>query len=104
MEGGGAEGQQELLALREAYLSKPMLVGGIIDEDADFGAIIVEMDRSSTDPPEEILAPEEVEDSLEWVLKVILEVFVTYALYVTTNTKVAVVHDVAPKCNVQISK
>ena len=50
--------QEELLERRESYLKKPMLVGGIIDEDADFGAIIVEMDRSSTDPPEEILAPE----------------------------------------------
>ena len=51
--------QEELLARREAYLKKPLLVGGIIDEDADFGAIILEMDRSSTDPPEEILAPPE---------------------------------------------
>jgi len=51
--------QEELLELRTAYLKKPMLVGGIIDEDADFGAIIVEMDRSSTDPPEEIVAPPE---------------------------------------------
>ncbi|MEM9176101.1 MAG: RND transporter, partial [Myxococcota bacterium] len=51
--------QEELLRLRAAYLKKPMLVGGIIDEDADFGAIIIEMDRSSTDPPEEIVAPPE---------------------------------------------
>ena len=51
--------QEELLELRTAYLKKPMLVGGIIDEDADFGALILEMDRSSTDPPEEILAPPE---------------------------------------------
>ena len=44
--------QAELLERREAYLKKPMLVGGIIDEDADFGALILEMDRSSTDPPD----------------------------------------------------
>ena len=50
--------QEELLERREAYLAKPMLVGGIINEDADFGALILEMDRSSTDPPEAILAPE----------------------------------------------
>jgi len=50
--------QEELLERREAYLAKPLLVGGIINEDADFGALILEMDRSSTDPPEEILAPE----------------------------------------------
>ena len=51
--------QAELLERRKAYLKKPMLVGGIINEEADFGAIILEMDRSSTDPPEEILAPPE---------------------------------------------
>ncbi len=51
--------QAELLERREAYLRKPMLVGGIINEEADFGALILEMDRSSTDPPEEILAPPE---------------------------------------------
>jgi len=51
--------QEELLARRDAYLKKPMLVGGIIDEDATFGAIILKMDRSSTDPPEEIIAPPE---------------------------------------------
>ncbi len=51
--------QEELLELRSAYLKKPMLVGGIIDEDADFAAIIIEMDRSSTDPPEQIVAPPE---------------------------------------------
>ncbi len=51
--------QAELLERRKAYLQKPMLVGGIINEEADFGAIILEMDRSSTDSPEEILAPPE---------------------------------------------
>ena len=40
--------QAELLERREAYLRKPMLVGGIINEEADFGALILEMDRSST--------------------------------------------------------
>ena len=51
--------QAELLELREAYGRKPMLVGGIIDEDADFGAIIIDMDLSSTDPPDVIQAAEE---------------------------------------------
>lgn len=50
--------QAELLERRDAYLAKPMLVGGIISEDADFGAIIIDMDLSSTDPPEMIQAPE----------------------------------------------
>lgn len=51
--------QAELLERRDAYLAKPMLVGGIINEDADFGAIIIEMDRSSPDPPEELQADPE---------------------------------------------
>ena len=51
--------QEELLERREAYLRKPMLVGGIISEDANFGAIIIDMDLSSTDSPEMIQAPEE---------------------------------------------
>lgn len=49
------ETQEELLELRELYLGKRLLVGGIINAEADFGAIILEMDRSSTDPPEEIV-------------------------------------------------
>ena len=50
------------------------------------------------------LVLEEAVDSLEWVHKVALVVYVTYVLYVTTNTKVVLVHDVAPRCNVLISK
>ena len=50
------------------------------------------------------LALEEAVDSLEWVHKVVLAEFVTYVLYVTTNTKVALAHDVALKCNVLTSK
>jgi predicted RND superfamily exporter protein len=46
------QSQDALLALRDAYLAKPMLVGGIVSEDAQFGAIILDMDRTSTDPPE----------------------------------------------------
>lgn len=50
--------QAELLERREKYLAKPMLVGGIINETSTFGAIIIKMDRSSPDPPEELLAEE----------------------------------------------
>jgi predicted RND superfamily exporter protein len=46
--------QEELLELREQYLAKPMFVGGILSADANYGAIVIEMDRSSTDPLEEI--------------------------------------------------
>ena len=51
--------QAELLSRRDQYLRKPMIVDALIDEDADFAAIVLEMDRSSTDPPEAILAPPE---------------------------------------------
>ncbi len=49
------ETQAALLERREAYLSKPWIVGGLLAEDARFGAIILDMDRSSTDPPEAIV-------------------------------------------------
>lgn len=52
--------QQALLELRRAYLAKPLLVGGILSEDASFGAMILDMDRSSTDPPDEIVWDESV--------------------------------------------
>jgi predicted RND superfamily exporter protein len=48
------ESQEALLALRDQYLQKPMLVGGLLSEDATHAAIIIEMDRSSTDPLEDI--------------------------------------------------
>ena len=59
------ETQQDLLALRERYLAKPMLVGGILSADAQNAAIIIEMDRSSTDPLEEIRLDPEGGDGLE---------------------------------------
>jgi predicted RND superfamily exporter protein len=53
------ETQAELLRERELYRAKPMLVGGILSADTNHGAIIIEMDRSSTDPLAEIrLDPE----------------------------------------------
>jgi uncharacterized protein len=47
--------QEELLRLRDVYLTKQMLVGGIINTDGNFGAIIIKMDRSSPDPPEDLV-------------------------------------------------
>jgi|SaaInlV_120m_DNA_1039710.scaffolds.fasta_scaffold302064_1 hypothetical protein len=41
-------------------------------------------------------------DSLEWVHKVVLAVFDTFVLFVTTNTKVELVLAVVQKCSVQI--
>ena len=43
-------------------------------------------------------------DSLAWVPKAVLAEFVTCVLFVTTNTKEALVLDVALKCNVLTSK
>lgn len=58
------DSQEELLALREQYLSKPMMVGGILSADALYGAIVIEMDRTSTDPLEEIRFDPEGGDEL----------------------------------------
>ena len=56
--------QEELLELRERYLAKPMMVGGILSADAKHAAIIIEMDRTSTDPLEEIRLDPEGGDGL----------------------------------------
>ena len=43
-----------LLELRDRFLAKPMYVGGLVSADAQYGAIVIDMDLSSTDPLEEI--------------------------------------------------
>jgi len=48
------ETQEGLLALRDRFLAKPMFVGGILSADAEHAAIVIRMDRSSTDPLEDI--------------------------------------------------
>jgi len=59
------ENQETLLELRERYLKKPMLVGGLVSEDRKHAALIIKMDRSSNDPPEEIRVDPELGDALE---------------------------------------
>lgn len=59
------ETQAELLEARARFLDKPMLVGGLLSRDARHGAIVIEMDRSSTDPPESIRVDPELGDALE---------------------------------------
>lgn len=49
------QSQQELLALRELVMERPLYVDFLIDKTAQYGAIILEMDRSSVDPVEEII-------------------------------------------------
>jgi predicted RND superfamily exporter protein len=58
------ESQEGLLQLRSSYLEKPMMVGGILSADAQFGAIVIEMDLSSTDPLEDIRLDPEGGDGL----------------------------------------
>ena len=59
------ETQEELLAARDRVLAKPMLVGGLVSEDASHGALIVEMDRTSSDPLEEIRLDPDGGDGLD---------------------------------------
>ena len=59
------ETQEALLGQRELYRAKPMLVDGILSADAEYGAIIIEMDRSSTDPLEEIRLDAEGGDAMD---------------------------------------
>ncbi|MDP6978944.1 MAG: MMPL family transporter [Myxococcota bacterium] len=59
------ETQEELLELRARYLEKPMMVGGIVNESATYAAIRIKMDRSSTDPLEDIRFDPEGGDGLE---------------------------------------
>lgn len=59
------ETQAQLLDLRDRFLAKPMYVGGILSADAQHGAIVIEMDRSSTDPLDEIRIDPEGGDGLD---------------------------------------
>jgi predicted RND superfamily exporter protein len=56
--------QQAMLAIRDKVLSKPLYVGGLVSADARYGAVIIEMDRSSVDPLEEIRLDPEGGDGL----------------------------------------
>jgi predicted RND superfamily exporter protein len=58
------ESQEALLEIRDKVLSKPLYVGGLVSADARYAAIILEMDRSSVDPLEEIRLDPEGGDGL----------------------------------------
>jgi hypothetical protein len=49
------ETQDELLEIRRKVLAKPMFVGGIVSPDGRYGAISIEMEKSSVDPLDEIV-------------------------------------------------
>ncbi len=57
--------QAQLLALRDRYLEKPLIVGGLLSADASHAALIIEMDRSSTDPIDQIQLDPELGSALE---------------------------------------
>ncbi len=59
------ETQAELLALREEVLSRPLYVNYLINAKADYAAIILEMERSSVDPLEDIIYDEALGNQLE---------------------------------------
>ncbi|MGH0031984.1 MAG: efflux RND transporter permease subunit [Myxococcota bacterium] len=57
--------QQELLRAREVFLGKPLYVGSLVSRDARAGAIVVEMDRTSTDALEDIRLDPDGGDGLD---------------------------------------
>jgi len=59
------ETQAELLEVRQRFLDKPIMVGGLLSEDARHGAIMIRMDRTSTDPLDQIRLDPEGGDGIE---------------------------------------
>ena len=59
------ETQEELIRLRELVLSRPLYVDYLINPQADYAAIILEMDRSSVDVLEDIIYDPEVGNVLD---------------------------------------
>ena len=59
------ENQEALLHLKAKVLDKPMYVGGLASRDGTYAAIIVEMEKSSIDPLEEIKVDPEGRDELD---------------------------------------
>ena len=48
------ETQDELFLIRDKVMKKPVYVGGLVSADSELGAIIVELNRTSIDPVDEI--------------------------------------------------
>jgi predicted RND superfamily exporter protein len=57
--------QDALLKLRDEVLSRPLYVDYLINQKADYAAIILEMERSSVDPLEDIIYDETKGNQLE---------------------------------------
>ena len=58
------ESQQEMLVTREKVLAKPLYVGGLVSADGQYAAIILDMQRSSVDPVEDLRLDPEGGDQL----------------------------------------
>ena len=48
------ENQERLHRIRDKVMKKPLYIGGLVSEDAELGAIIIEMSRSSVDDVDKI--------------------------------------------------
>ncbi len=59
------ERQEQLLEVREKVLAKPFYVGGLVSEDGQYAAIMLEAEKSSIDPLDEIRLDPEGGDALE---------------------------------------
>lgn len=57
--------QDALFSFRDKFIKKPFYVGGLVSDDQRFGAIQVEMDRSSIDPVEDIRLDPDGGDGLD---------------------------------------
>jgi len=57
--------QDALLAIRDRVLAKPIYVGGLTSEDGRAASIVLEMEASSIDPPDELRLDPEGGDRLE---------------------------------------
>ena len=58
------ESQQEMLVTREKVLAKPLYVGGLVSADGQYAAIILDMQRSTVDPVEDLRLDPEGGDEL----------------------------------------
>ncbi len=59
------ESQEELLTIRDKVMKKPLYLGGLVSADAELGAIIIEMSRSSIDSVEDIKLDPDGGDGLD---------------------------------------
>lgn len=59
------EDQEQLLVVRDKVLGKPLYVGGLVSEDARHAAIVIEMDRSTVDPVEELRLDPDAGDAID---------------------------------------